>query len=382
MTPRTDKTPVIGLFAWTNTHSIRQVVFNLAHHLKTRGVTPVIITADILFDRQGPFTNVESGIRVYRIGCLPGPRWAIVPHVFLSIFQVPIIILRENISIAHIFTCGLEGCVTSILFFLWRVPYVITFLNLASFRPYRRRPLLLFVRYWMVARAHRCSVVSEYIRERALRWLKPDDKKIERIPLGIPAGLRSRPPAPSMKRDYVVSIANAMPVKGIDVLLYAFSLFIQKNPQSKIDLVVAGMVTGTRRLEDLIDLLGLGKRVQLVGETPHETAVDYMAHSLFYVQPSRNESFGLAVLEAMGLGKAVLVSNIGGLRDFCEHDKNAWLVEPQDAEALAVGIDRLAGDPSLRDRLGKEGQRTALTMTWDRLGPRYLSLYPSPLRGN
>jgi len=67
-------------------------------------------------------------------------------------------------------------------------------------------------------------------------------------------------------------------------------------------------------------------------------------------------------LQSMACGKPVVLSNIRGLwaPDLLRHEENCLLVPPGDASALAAALDRLAGDPSLRARLGNAARETAL----------------------
>jgi len=61
------------------------------------------------------------------------------------------------------------------------------------------------------------------------------------------------------------------------------------------------------------------------------------------------------LFEYLAAGRAVIASRLGQLGEVLEHDRNAWLVPPGDPAALAEAIVRLARDPALRARLGREG---------------------------
>jgi glycosyltransferase involved in cell wall biosynthesis len=74
---------------------------------------------------------------------------------------------------------------------------------------------------------------------------------------------------------------------------------------------------------------------------------------------SRSEGAPLSVLEACALGKPVVVTTVGGVPDLVRHEGEGLWVPPGDARALARALDRLAGDPELRRRLGAAGRALA-----------------------
>jgi glycosyltransferase involved in cell wall biosynthesis len=69
------------------------------------------------------------------------------------------------------------------------------------------------------------------------------------------------------------------------------------------------------------------------------------------VLPSRWESFSLAALDSMAVGRPTVVTSVGGVVEFVEDGRNGLVVPPDDHEALAHAIERLLGDHALRERL-------------------------------
>ena len=72
--------------------------------------------------------------------------------------------------------------------------------------------------------------------------------------------------------------------------------------------------------------------------------------------PSHQEGLGVAALEAMAAGRAVVASRVGGLAEVVVHERTGLLVPPGDPPALAAALARLARDPALRARLGAAGR--------------------------
>ena len=94
-----------------------------------------------------------------------------------------------------------------------------------------------------------------------------------------------------------------------------------------------------------------------------------------FVFPSSTETFGNSLLEAMASGLPSLAVRGGGVLEFAEHDRNAWLVKPQDTGALAEGLQLLLGDATLRHRLAAGGLATAAGRQWDGIYDRLVNEY-------
>jgi glycosyltransferase involved in cell wall biosynthesis len=84
---------------------------------------------------------------------------------------------------------------------------------------------------------------------------------------------------------------------------------------------------------------------------------DLLAAADVVVLPSRREGLGNAALEAMGAGRAVVASAVGGLGEAVVDGRTGLLVPAEDAPALAAALERVVRDPDLRNRLAAEGPR-------------------------
>lgn len=76
-----------------------------------------------------------------------------------------------------------------------------------------------------------------------------------------------------------------------------------------------------------------------------------------------DEPFGLVPLEAMAVGRPVIATGTGGSAEYMRDGENVLLIPPENPDALAAAVTRLAGDPALRRRLVAEGRRTAARFT-------------------
>jgi glycosyltransferase involved in cell wall biosynthesis len=118
----------------------------------------------------------------------------------------------------------------------------------------------------------------------------------------------------------------------------------------------------------------LGESVRMLGALEDPRALLW-ALDLF-VMPSLAEGLGVAALEAMACGLAVIASATGGLADAVVDEVTGRLVAPGDAEALAGAIVRLAAEPEVRAAMGAAGRaRVAENFALEAMARRTLELY-------
>src|SRR6185437_6401666 len=88
-------------------------------------------------------------------------------------------------------------------------------------------------------------------------------------------------------------------------------------------------------------------------------APDILAAGDLFVMPSLSEGLPLALVEAMATGLAIVASDVGGIPEVVERDREALLVPSASPIALAAAIRALLDDPERRSALGAAAQRRA-----------------------
>jgi GalNAc-alpha-(1->4)-GalNAc-alpha-(1->3)-diNAcBac-PP-undecaprenol alpha-1,4-N-acetyl-D-galactosaminyltransferase len=165
----------------------------------------------------------------------------------------------------------------------------------------------------------------------------------------IPNLLRELPEPPSAREPVVLAVGRLAHQKGFDLLLEAFARVVPQAPGWQ--LVILGEGPELEALQKLRDRLGLSSRVTFAGFVRDIEA--WMGRAALVVQPSRFEGFPNAVLEAMGMGAAVISSDCkAGPSDLITDGIDGYLVPVDDIDALASRIGELMGSPVLRERLG------------------------------
>ena len=179
-------------------------------------------------------------------------------------------------------------------------------------------------------------------------------------------------------RPYVLTIAKLYHRKGLDVMLEALAGL--RHLRGQLQFVIAGDGPEEAALRTRAAELELEDLVVFAGEIQAGDIPALIRGCEFFVLPSRSEPFGIALLEAMTFGRAVLATSVGGIPEFVRHEVNGLLVPSENPRALADGIQRLVTDLPLRDRLGRTGQQV-VEREYDRraLAPKYEAMYASVL---
>ena len=174
------------------------------------------------------------------------------------------------------------------------------------------------------------------------------DAKAHIVPRGIDPARFSVAPLPAVPT--VLFIGALRRSKGVHELIAGFATARARVPAAR--LVIAGEGPERSSLEQLVGLLGLGDAVTLVGPVRHEQIPALLAASSLLCLPSHGEPFGMAVLEAMAAGRAVVACDAGGPRQLVDRDAGGRLVPAGDADALGSALATLLADPAALARLG------------------------------
>lgn len=170
----------------------------------------------------------------------------------------------------------------------------------------------------------------------------------------IPNALRPLPDIAGSRESLLLGVGSLKREKGFDLLLDAFARIREDFPGWQ--LVIIGEGPERTALQQLRDALGLRERVKFPGLV--RDVEDWLARAGLVIQPSRLEGFPNAVLEAMGMGAAVISADCpAGPADMIEDGVNGRLVPVEDVSTLARVMAELMAQPALRARLGREAAR-------------------------
>jgi len=139
--------------------------------------------------------------------------------------------------------------------------------------------------------------------------------------------------------------------KGVLTLLDAFACVKEQLPEAT--LVIAGDGPERPSVEEHCSRHRLNGSVQLLGAVPHDDIPGVLRHSSVVCLPSEGEPYGMAVLEAMASGRAVVTPDRGGPRFLLSHAPGDQLVATNDPKTLAAALSKLLGDRAKLTELGR-----------------------------
>jgi glycosyltransferase involved in cell wall biosynthesis len=171
--------------------------------------------------------------------------------------------------------------------------------------------------------------------------------------VAIPNPLRTLPESDGPREPLILAVGRLTHQKGFDILIRAFSHLQPEFPSWRLVIIGAGEEHSV--LLRLSAQLNLGDRVEF--RPPVKDIDSWMARAGFVVQPSRFEGFPNVILEAMGMGAAVISADCrSGPAQIIKDGVNGRLVPVDDAAALARVMAELLSRPEERARLGNEAR--------------------------
>jgi glycosyltransferase involved in cell wall biosynthesis len=157
----------------------------------------------------------------------------------------------------------------------------------------------------------------------------------------------------------IVAIGRLIAKKGFANLIHASALLVDRERSFRCEIFGDGPLENQLRAQ--IEELGLQERVQLLGAKPQPEIKERLANASVFVMPSMPEADGgmdnlpTVIMEAMATGLPVVSTRIGGIPEMVIDNQTGFLVQPEDAVALAGAIERVTNDRSLGRKLGQAG---------------------------
>ena len=213
--------------------------------------------------------------------------------------------------------------------------------------------------------------VSETARQHMIEYLGADEARVFTVYHGVDEAFGeavSEEQLCSVKRRYglpdrfLLYCGQIYPPKNFGRLIQAYA---RVGPQQGISLVVAGSHTWLCGDEiALIDRLGIGEWVLRPGWIGRRELPAFYRLAEGLVLPSLYESFGTPVLEAMCSGCPVVTSDRYGTAEIA--GDAAILVDPENVDSIADGMEQVVTNQQLRQRLVAAGHRRAGDFSWEK----------------
>jgi glycosyltransferase involved in cell wall biosynthesis len=246
-------------------------------------------------------------------------------------------------ELVHAHSVYPDGVVAARLGQRYGVPVVITEQNL--WRPWM--DLYPSVRHRAIWAARQSAVqiaVSQAVRE-TIESYTGHLPQLTVIPDGVDGSVFSLPEDDANRgRDQILFVGAIRPVKGVDILLQAVRVLAGRG--LNLNLILIGEAYYGRyrqeelRLRKLTAELDLQDRVRFAGKRLSVELARQMQQSAALILPSRAESLGMVLVEALACGTPVVATRCGGPEDIV-NEQVGILVPPEDPEALANGIEHV-----------------------------------------
>jgi glycosyltransferase involved in cell wall biosynthesis len=188
---------------------------------------------------------------------------------------------------------------------------------------------------------------------------------IDTLQFSVPARLARRQGARYRRKlsdDELVLllIGNDWRMKGLPAVLESLAA----ASDLPLRLIVAGS-DFPAHFQGIVEHLKVGKRC--LWESTRPDVIDFYAAADIYVSPTREDSFGLPVAEAMACGLPVITSRFAGVSERIQNERDGFILSnPMDVPALTSLLRRLHADASLRESIGEAAAAVAQNWTWDR----------------
>lgn len=258
-----------------------------------------------------------------------------------------------------------------------RLPYLITEHSTAFARdlilPWQAEPMRC-----AYGHAERVLAVSRALADHMAPYVRPTEVTV--VPNIIDPDVFTLPRRPRRSPPFTfLTVAALRPKKGIDVLLRAFRRAFPSDPA--VRLRVAGGGELAEDLHELASELGLSERVAFAGQLSRDEVREALWTANAAVVPSRVETFGMVVIEAMATGLPVVATRSGGPEEIVTTDTGR-LVEPDDVNGLAEALRWIRNrEPELRERQEEIRAYAVRSFGRESVTRRLLEIYDSvPLR--
>ena len=248
----------------------------------------------------------------------------------------------------------------------------------------RRAGQAVYARVYKMAAAVTCS--TQFIKKRLIENGCPEDK-IAILPMGIfpdeycsQANLAEERAKDEARPFTALSVGRVLPIKG-------FEFGIRAAAACRIRYIIAGEGSQRDELQSLINSLGAGELITLVGpKVDAELKALYAAADVFIAPSTRGadgweEAQGLVIQEAQGAGVPVIASDVGGVSEGLLDGETGFLVPERDADAIAAKLVLLKENPDLRRKMGAKAREFAVTRyDLNRLSLALMGVYETSLQ--
>lgn len=280
--------------------------------------------------------SVEDGIRTIRVGYRADPQQTAtlgyIQGVFAAVGRLASEGWHPDLLHAHLYYTGL---VTAMLKARYRLPSIVSEHSSNFLVGALGRADLLRARTAFRLADVACPVSARLRRAMSDLGIRA---RFAVMPNTFEAGAFHASPFAPGQPTRILAIGGLAPVKDVPNLISAAGILKSTRSDFRIDVVGDGDDRG--RCEALARSLKLGDTVSFHGYLPRADVAGLLSRCHFLALPSREETFGVVVLEALAAGRPVVATDVGIAREVLG-DRSGIVVAPGDPVALAAALDQM-----------------------------------------
>jgi len=282
----------------------------------------------------------------------------------------------------------ISGVLGNLLQATWKVPHVTMFHTLGAVKNVLHgsaleHPTRIESERWLARCCHAMVAPTQRERDNLIHHYQADPRKIEVVPCGVnlerfrPRQRQQARRQLALKADtYVVLYVGRLArLKGIHRLLEA----VARLKQLPLQLLIVGgdgpAAPDILHLKRLANRLGITPRVRFVGSIPQAELPTFYSAADLLVVPSRYESFGMVVLEALACGTPVLATPVGAAELLLQSPAHGEVVHTLGSDALAAGIRRRMALAHQEQPVAANVRQTVQAFDWHQVTRQILDVY-------
>ena len=226
----------------------------------------------------------------------------------------------------------------------------------STMEPLRAIKLHTRLWYWGMNKLCRVVAVSKQIEQVTKKnW---SNAVVKAIYLGVDSIISDRKSARKelgVSDDTIVvtTVSNFNKVKGLDILCHAIKYLVDNDKIGNTLVYIVGQPEkDVKELKELIRQLSIESYIKMEGIKNNIPI--YLNASDIYVQASRHEGLPLALMEATSVGLPIVASDVGGIPEVAQENRNALLVPSENAIKLAIALDKMISDSNLRNEFAQQ----------------------------
>lgn len=362
-------------------------VYDLSTALKEQDVDVTVITMNP-GDGTPDFERI-NGVQVHRVQPYPLAS----PSFLMWVMQMNMALMEKGSSLIHEEPIDIVHAHDWLAGFCGRAlkhTYKIPLLSTIHATEYGRngglhndeQRFISDVEWWLTYESWRVICCSSFMLRELQRLFQLPSDKLEMVFNGVhPEVFQVDKPEPEVRRRYaadderlVFYVGRLVHEKGVQVLLDAAPMILQKHPKTKF--IITGEGPVKESLKEKARHLGVDHSVFFTGFVDDFTRNQLYSHASVAVFPSLYEPFGIVALEAMAAGTPLVVADTGGLGEIVTHEVNGLKCYPESPTSLADQVSRLLEDEDLGARLKRAGVSLVRgSYTWSEIAKKTKNIY-------